>query len=443
MARANVNIDNVVSFRQSIEAQREGFLENIGQIQNTIGEITEQIYEEQEKATSLQERLQNTAETLLNKLNDQQEKVDTLQESLSVLEANEPMPAEVLVSEPDVYDEEGNLVSAGDSHYEETSAHVAWRDEVAQLQDDLQEAAERLKAMQAVSEKLQIVAAKLEEQQDRLKAVSDILDACLARTLAERNQMNVTAESATAKLKRIEEVLQEYLAASICSTQGFWSRVMYPGATISGMDAGKFSVSRVPAMMGTFDDSPEWIRSQIADYGNNVTVKDVPCRSHYTPCERKIYMDSRYDDDEYADVFKHEFGHYIDHTHDWLSQTPDFIDAYQNDCEQLRSSTRDGNAATDRMMTKLMNGNSAKYDRCVSDILSATYYNDSSIVDRYWAEGLPFYQHDDQYWARENNRENEVFANLFAIYSNNDQETVRFIEEFFPNTNQVFKKVLS
>ena len=89
-----------------------------------------------------------------------------------------------------------------------------------------------------------------------------------------------------------------------------------------------------------------------------------------------------------------------------------------------------------------MNGEIAKYDRCISDILSATYKNDPLIQKRYFSEGLSYYQHDNQYWDRGRNRENEVFANLFAIYSNNDTETVEFISKNFPNTDRVFKNLL-
>ena len=443
MAIAKVNIENVEVFRQSIETQRNTVSDNVEIVNSTVNEAKETVNLEKEKALALIDDAQETLSALKIKIDEQQNKVDQLQAELSALEASEPTPAEELVVEPDEYDEEGNLISEGSSYYEETSAHISWRNEVAQLESELQDEEARLSQMQAVEGKLQSILTKVEQEQAKLEEIYSKLEANQEEVNAQKNSFECYSEDAINKLNKINAVLQEYVSLSIGAGQSFWSRLIYPGVSVSGMSVGKFSPTRVPTMSKAFDSSPEWIRDKVSEYGNKVNVQDKPCRSHYTPSERQIYMDPRYDDDEYAEVFKHEFGHYIDHAHGWLSQSPAFVAAYQKDCDNLDITTWDGAKNTNRMLYELMNGDSAKYDRCISDILSATFNNDPLIENRYFTEGLSYYQHDNQYWARGKNRENEVFANLFAIYSNNDTETIEFISKNFPNTDRVFKNLLS
>lgn len=442
MAIAKVNIENVEVFRQSIESQRNAVSDNIEIANSTVNEAKETVNLEKEKALALIDNVQETLSTLKIKIDEQQNKVDQLEAELSTLEASEPTPAEELVVEPDEYDEEGNLISVGSSYYEETFAHISWRNEVAQLEGELQNEEARLSQMQAVQGKLQSILARVEQDQVKLEEIYSKLEANQEEINVQKNSFEGYSEDATDKLNKINSVLQEYASLTIGAGQSFWSKLIYPGVSVSGMSVGKFSPSRVPTMSKAFDSSPEWIRNKVSEYGNKVNVQDKPCRSHYTPSEKQICMDPRYDDDEYAEVFKHEFGHYIDHAHGWVSQSPAFVAAYQKDCENLDITTWDGARNTNKLLTELMNGESAKYDRCISDILSATYKNDLLIQNRFFSEGLSYYQHDNQYWDRGRNRENEVFANLFAIYSNNDTETVEFISKNFPNTDRVFKNLL-
>lgn len=448
MAIVAVNINNVESFRQAISTQHETVTECIETFNSAVTEIIEKLSEEKEKASLIHAELQSTKECLDLKMEEQQNKADELRFELDKLLSNEPLPEEELVVEPDEYDEEGNLVSVGDSYYEETSAHSMWRDEVSKAESDLQKEEKVLSKMQLVAEKRNNTYAKLTCQIEQIDKAAAQLMTVQEEVISNKNALESVSETAVEKLDKIIEVLNEYLSVSIGSisssggTQSFWSKIVYPGVTVSGMSVEKFSVSRVPTMSKAFDGAPQWIKKEVAGYGNDVNVKDKPCRSHYTPSEKQIYMDPRYDDDEYAEVFKHEFGHYIDHAHRWISQSPAFIEAYRLDCEKYDLSTESGVRNTTSMMQELMDGESAKYDRCVSDILSATSYNDRLVIDAYYMEGLSFYQHDNEYWSYKKNRENEVFANLFAIYSNNDEETIRFISKNFPNTDKVFKNLL-
>ena len=155
MAIAKVNIENVEVFRQSIETQRNAVSDNVEIVNSTVNEAKETVNLEKEKALSLIEDIQETLSTLKIKIDEQQNKVEHLQADLSALEASEPTPAEELVVEPDEYDEEGNLISVGSSYYEETSAHISWRNEVAKLEGELQDEEARRKQRRAVEGKVQ------------------------------------------------------------------------------------------------------------------------------------------------------------------------------------------------------------------------------------------------------------------------------------------------
>ena len=199
-----------------------------------------------------------------------------------------------------------------------------------------------------------------------------------------------------------------------------------------------------------FNDSPDHIKYQHEKHNSELYVHDKPTKcSHYSPSSKTIVMDSRYDDDEYLDVYKHEYGHFIDHVNGWISQSDEFVKAYQQDCWHLNEKTWLGARNTDDMLIDLKKSN-AKYDRSVSDILSATYNNNETIVKFYMEERLiysrdkniKFYGHENKYWKQEFNRENEVFAQIFAIYSKNHTDSISFIQKYFPNTVNVFNNKL-
>lgn len=217
MAIAKVNIENVEVFRQSIEAQRNVVSENIEIMNSTVNEAKETVELEKEKTLTLIDEAQGTRSTLTIKLEEQQNKVDELQTALSVLEASEPTPAEELVVEPDEYDEEGNLISTGSSYYEETSAHIAWRNEVAQLESELQVEEAHLSQMRAVEGKLQSILGKLEQEKAKLEEIYSKLEACQEEVNAQKNAFDGFSEDATDKLSKINAVLDDYLSVSIGS----------------------------------------------------------------------------------------------------------------------------------------------------------------------------------------------------------------------------------
>lgn len=173
-------------------------------------------------------------------------------------------------------------------------------------------------------------------------------------------------------------------------------------------------------------------------------VMDEP---HYNEGDQIIYMDENVDGDEYAETWKHEVGHFIDHQMGMISQTAEFRIAKESDIKLFKSKL--GKAIVDRM-TRELKSSPALENRYVSDILSGLFYDEERIrVDikaTYSHQGLAMYGHDDKYWSGEDGPkkavEGEVFADLFAIYTENNPDTVKFMEKWFPNITDRFKKEL-
>ena len=164
---------------------------------------------------------------------------------------------------------------------------------------------------------------------------------------------------------------------------------------------------------------------------------------HYSPANGVIRMNPKYDDDEYAEVFRHEYGHMVDHKCGNIAVTSGFINAIENDLERFN---QDPNLKA-IMLTDLLS-NDSKYDRCVSDILSGNFHNDPVIVDTYENEHLSYFHHENDYWdgikAPQNARELEMFANLFSIYSAQGRsDSIAFLEKYFPNATNEFKAQFS
>ena len=84
----------------------------------------------------------------------------------------------------------------------------------------------------------------------------------------------------------------------------------------------------------------------------------------------------------------------------------------------------------------------AAFDRAVSDNMSAYFKNDPEVVQRYFDEGIDYYQHDNSYWSRHGSREAEIYANSFSMMAQDNKASCEFMERYFQNTWKQFKKML-
>lgn len=153
-------------------------------------------------------------------------------------------------------------------------------------------------------------------------------------------------------------------------------------------------------------------------------------------------MNENMNDAEYSEVFQHEVGHFVDCQRGWESNSREFADAVAADLQSMEKSSPEGRMRMNDMLDDAFSSGAA-YDRNVSDCISALFRNDPEIVSRFRDEGAAYYCHDNDYWARNNNRQSEIYANSFGIQSAQHRISKNFVERYFPNTNETFLKILS
>ena len=199
--------------------------------------------------------------------------------------------------------------------------------------------------------------------------------------------------------------------------------------------------NRREAVYEAFENSPDEIKRTVNELSERLSVENTSGNDccHYDLEEKKIRMEECLDDAEYAEIFSHEYGHFVDNQKGDVSDTYEFRSAMFEDLSNYDKSTAIGRRNFDEMMNDLMNSDAA-FDRAVSDNMSAFFRNDPEIVRRYLYEGVAYYQHDNRYWDWRGNREAEVYANCFSMSAQNNQASCRFMQRYFPRTWERFKK---
>lgn len=175
-----------------------------------------------------------------------------------------------------------------------------------------------------------------------------------------------------------------------------------------------------------------------------INGKVVKERSCYDDRNKAIRMDEAKDHVEYMKSFMHELGHFADDVLGRISLSEDFENAMDADKYWTNNSTLQGNDNFIKMISDLK-----EYDvmdnMYISDILSGFFFNDTKIIEAYEENGMSFYGHDNNtYWfawdVEDKIVQRETFANLFAIYASGNISNRGFIEKWFPNTANRFKK---
>ena len=201
---------------------------------------------------------------------------------------------------------------------------------------------------------------------------------------------------------------------------------------------------RQEAVNNLFNNAPDDIKDVVSDYGEALNIgsteNDDCC--HYNPNDTTIRMQNDMDGAEYAEVFSHEYGHFADDQMGWASETNEFVNAVSADKGLYDRETTEGRERFNNMLNDAFSSGAA-YDRMVSDNLSALFQNDQEIEERFYNEGVPYYQHSNDYWNSGRNRENEIFANSFSIRTNGDSTSIGFMNNFMPNSNLIFNNLLS
>jgi len=209
----------------------------------------------------------------------------------------------------------------------------------------------------------------------------------------------------------------------------------------------KLPKEKQEAIKNSFKDAPNEIKALVAVLSRYLSVDSVKESDNVRVCnysflDKTIRMEPNLSDDEYAEVFTHEYGHFVDDMLGRPSASAEFRDAMNKDRMQYHPGTDAGMENFERMIDELLNSDAA-YDRMVSDVLSAFFVNDSAVMQRYEAEGFSYFGHSNEYWSRAGAREAEVFANSFSVAAQDNSDSCAFMKTYFPNTWEQMMKILA
>ncbi len=202
-------------------------------------------------------------------------------------------------------------------------------------------------------------------------------------------------------------------------------------------------MERREAIYEIFQNAPDEIKSIINDLSDDLMVEKTNENdwSHYDLDMKIIRMEDNMDNAEYAEVFSHEYGHFVDDKKGTVSYSQTFRDAIFKDLANYDKTTDGGQQNFKKVLEELMDSDAA-YDRAVSDNMSAYFINDPEVMRCYDEECIDYYHHDNSYWSENGNREAEIYANLFSITAQNNKTSCRFMQKFFPHTWEQFNKTL-
>ncbi len=208
----------------------------------------------------------------------------------------------------------------------------------------------------------------------------------------------------------------------------------------------KLPKEKQEAINNSFKDAPNEIKTLVAVLSKYLSVDSVKESDNVRVCnysflDKTIRMEPNLSDDEYAEVFTHEYGHFVDDMLGRPSASAEFRNAMYKDLMQYNPDTDVGMENFERMMDELLNSDAA-YDRMVSDILSAFFVNDPAVMQRYEAEGFSCFGHTNEYWSRPGAREAEVFANSFSVAAQDNGDSCAFMKTYFSNTWEQMMKTL-
>lgn len=217
---------------------------------------------------------------------------------------------------------------------------------------------------------------------------------------------------------------------------------------------------RRQAIHASYTKAPEKITNAINCYCGNLTEvcesgygydewgRMVKNGCYYSPNGRLIAMNEEMNDAEYTDVFKHEIGHFVDDMMGSASNSPEFISAMDSTASSFDTNTPEGRQHLEDMLDDAFS-TGACFDRNVTDIISALLVNNPIVEQRFASESetgyVANYKHKTDYWHEvdengnlRNTRGSEIFANLFAIETDQYRISRNFVERWFPEITDAF-----
>lgn len=228
---------------------------------------------------------------------------------------------------------------------------------------------------------------------------------------------------------------------------------------------GMLPANRREALHTSYAKAPEKITNIInrysknlnniceSGYGRDELGRLVKNGCFYSPDGKYIAMNEELNDAEYTDVFKHEVGHFADDIMGKVSSSPEFVSAMDSVASKFDPNTPEGRQRMNDMLDDAFS-TGACFDRNVTDIISALLINNPTVEQRFESESktgfVANYKHKTDYWFEldedgnpRNTRGSEIFANLFAIETDQYRISRNFVERWFPEITDVFDTYIS
>ncbi len=214
-------------------------------------------------------------------------------------------------------------------------------------------------------------------------------------------------------------------------------------------------LERRATVIDSFSNTPEQIRDvinthwllldnieeQTLDFDEKTgELKEITSQYCSSSTERYIIINRKKQNNEYGNVFRHEYGHYIDDVIGNYSESAEYNQAFKLDKKNFDSTTNKGNANLKEMLNDLSENTAAFKSEYVSDILSALTINNTEVIEFYKENKMIYSYHNwEKYMLPMQEMKSETFADLFAIYTENNSDIISFMEKWFPNLTQEFQ----
>lgn len=271
MAKACANIADINKFSESISRQKESVYTIRDSFYNALRDAEAQIIQEKDCAEDVRGRCSQAIQTLQGKIEDLESKLAALEAELAAT------PPTITVTSTD---------SEGNTHEEEVPnpAYHALLGEIAEVESELGE-------LQALMGELQELQAKVNEQKDRLDQALQKTQEFLETFNSSIQKMGSNAESTIEKLKRIEQVLQEYLSVRInapsLSTHSGGTTIGGFGGTVKTQTPLAYNSARDTDLTGT-SLSTKGSTPQSKDDRNRGLFKSIRRKMDVTKARKSI-----------------------------------------------------------------------------------------------------------------------------------------------------------
>ena len=187
---ANVNIDDVISFSNEIERQREKVSEMSAQINGMADEVNAQIEKEQKKAAEAIEKCDEGLAKLSNKINEINEKISKLSSKLST---TPPKIKKIYIDK----DGEEYIVE------EDNPEYINLQHQITMLQNQLHQWMNLSNQIDGIKQKLLSQSEMLDSGLEQISQTTSSIAGC-------NSSIDALSSEAIYKLDKIRDVVQGY-----------------------------------------------------------------------------------------------------------------------------------------------------------------------------------------------------------------------------------------